>query len=311
MTHNTIIIWWGPAGLTAAIYTSRAMLEPLVFEWFMAWGTPAGWQLMFTTNVENFPWFDEPVASYQLMNWMRKQAIRYGANIETKTVDKIDLSCSPFKVFVGKEVLETKTIIIATWATAKKLHIKWEDIYWQKWMSACAVCDGWLPMFRDKVMWVVGWWDTACEEAHYLTKFASKVYMFVRKDFLRASKAMQNKVLENDKIEILRNTEVIEAKWDWKLLQEVVIVNNKTDQTSSMQMSWLFYAIGHRPNTEFLQWQLDLTEDGYILTKPWTTQTSVEWVFACGDVQDKIYRQAITSAWTWCMSALETERFLG
>lgn len=306
--ENLVIIWSGPAWHTAAIYAARANMKPLMFEGFMAWWVAAWGQLTTTTVVENFPWFPDWIDGTQLMMNMRQQSLSVWTRIETKTVDKVDLSQRPFKVFVWNEVIETKSIIIATWATAKRLWMKWEDLFRQKWISACAICDGWLPMFRNQPIVVVWGWDVAIEEAMHLSHFASKVYVVVRRDVLRASKAMQDKAMSNDKIEFVRNSEVQEAFGNQFL--EWVVIKNKDWVESKIECKWLFYAIGHTPNTEFLWWQIEVDETWYIKTVPWTAKTSVEWVFAAWDVQDKRYRQAITSAWTWCMAALEAEAFV-
>lgn len=306
--ENLIIIWSGPAWHTAAIYAARANLKPLMFEGFMAGWVAAWWQLTTTTVVENFPWFPDGIDGTMLMMNMRQQSLNAWTRIETKTVDKVDLSQNPFKVFVWNDVIETKSIIIATWATAKRLWMKWEDLFRQKWISACAVCDGGLPMFRNQPIVVVWWWDVALEEAMHLSHFGSKVYVIVRRDVLRASKAMQDKAMANQKLEFVRNSEVQEAFGNQFL--EWVKIKNKDWSESTLGCKWMFYAIGHTPNTEFLWWQIELDETWYIQTTPWTAKTSVEWVFAAWDVQDKKYRQAITSAWTWCMAALECEAFI-
>ncbi len=307
--EKIIIIWSWPAWHTAAIYAARANLNPLMFEWFMAWWVAAWWQLTTTTTIENFPWFPDWIDGTQLMMDMRQQSINSWTRIMTETVDSIDLTSHPFKVSIWNSIYETQSIIIATWATAKRLWIPWEDIYRQKGISACAICDGWLPMFRNKNIVVIWWGDVAVEEALHLSHFASKVTLLVRRDTLRASQAMQKKLLDNPKIEILRNTEALEAIWD-QFLTWLKIKNNKTDQENLLDCSGLFYAIWHTPNTSFLNWQITLDENGYIITSAWTTQTNVEWIFAAGDVQDKKYRQAITSAWTGCMAALEVEKYL-
>lgn len=308
--ENTIIIGSGPAWHTAAIYAGRALLKPLMFEWLMAWWIPAGGQLTTTTDIENFPGFPEDISGGELMRRMRAQSLKSGTRIETKTVDNVDLSVYPFKVFVWSEEIETKSIIIATWAIAKKLDIPGHYDYWNRWISGCAICDGALPMFRDKDLAVVWGGDVAMEEAMHLTKYASKVLVFVRRDVLRASKAMQEEALNNPKIEFVWNTEVIEAKWDWQWLSSINTKNNITNEEKEYFVAGLFYAIGHIPNTDFLKGQLELDEDGYIITKPGTVETSIRWVFAAWDVQDKKYRQAITSAGTWCMAALEVEKYI-
>jgi thioredoxin reductase (NADPH) len=307
--EKLIIIWSWPAWHTAAIYAARANLNPLMFEWFMAWWVAAGWQLTTTTTIENFPWFPDGIDGTQLMMNMRQQSINSWTKILTETVDSIDFSSRPFKINIWTSVYETESIILSTWATAKRLGIPWEETYRQKWISACAICDGWLPMFRNKNIVVIWGWDVAVEEALHLTHFASKVYLIVRRDVLRASQAMQKKLNDNPKIEILRNTECIQVIWE-QFLTWLKIKNNKTDQETLLDCSGLFYAIWHTPNTSFLDWQLNLDENGYIITIAWTTQTNIPWVFAAWDVQDKKYRQAITSAWTGCMAALEVEKYL-
>lgn len=306
--ENIIIIGSGPAGHTAAIYAGRANLEPLMFEGFYAAGIAAGGQLTTTTEVENFPWFIS-VGWIELMEKMRSQSLHCGARIETRTVDKVDLSVWPYKVFVDNDVFETKTIVISTGATAKRMGVPGEETFRQKGVSACAVCDGALPIFRGQEVVVVGGGDVACEEAMHMTKFASRVTMLVRRDVMRASKAMQDRVIANEKITILWNTELLEAHGE-TTLQQVKIVNNVTKEESMIPAKWLFYAIGHTPNTAFLQNQIELDDMWYIKTQPWTTKTSKEGVFAAGDVQDHIYRQAVTSAGTWCMAALEAEKWL-
>ena len=307
--ENVIIIWSGPAGHTAAIYTARANLKPLMFEGFMAGGVAAGGQLTTTTVIENFPGRPEWIDGTELMMKMRQQAINAGTRIETQTVDKVDLTQKPFKVYVGNQTLETQSIIIATGATAKRMGIPGETTFWQKGISACAVCDGALPMFRDKTLVVIGGGDTALEEATHLTHFASKVVILVRRDVFRASVAMQEKAKANPKIEIMWNTEALEAVGD-KFLTGVKVVNNITKQERLIECAGLFYAIGHTPNTAFLQNQLTVDDVGYIITNPGTTETNVEGVFAAGDVQDKKYRQAITAAWSGCAAAIETQHYL-
>lgn len=310
MTHKkVIIVGSGPAGHTAAIYAGKALLEPLMFEGFMAGGIAAGGQLTTTTVIENFPGFPTGIDGSELMMHMRQQSLNSGAQIQTLTVDSVDLSSKPFKVNVGNETYTTDTLIIATGATAKRMGIKGEAEFWQKGISACAICDGGLPIFRNKKIVVIWGGDAAMEEAIHLTHFASEVVVLVRRDALRASKAMQERALNNPKITFMRNTEAEEAHGD-KLLTGVSVINNKTGEKSLIECSGLFYAIGHQPNTSFLNGQLELDEAGYILTKPGTTQTSIAWVFAAGDVQDKKYRQAITSAGSGCMAALEAEKYL-
>lgn len=310
MTHKkVIIIGSGPAGHTAAIYAGKALLQPLMFEGFMAGGIAAGGQLTTTTVIENFPGFPEGIDGSQLMMQMRQQSLNSGAEIQTLTVDSVDLSSKPFKVNVGNDTYTADSLIIATGATAKRMGLKGEAEFWQKGISACAICDGGLPIFRNKKIVVIGGGDAAMEEAIHLTHFASEVVVLVRKDTLRASKAMQERALNNPKITFMRNTEAEEALGD-KFLTGVSIFNNKTREKSLIECSGLFYAIGHQPNTAFLNGQLELDETGYIKTQPGTAQTSVAGVFAAGDVQDKKYRQAITSAGSGCMAALEAEKYL-
>ena len=307
--RSVIIIGSGPAAHTAGIYTGRANLKPLMFEGLMAGGVAAGGQLTTTTEVENYPGFPNGVGGMQLMDSMRSQSRVCGTEIRTETVDKINFGQDAFQVFVGEKMFEARTLIIATGATAKRLGIKGELRLWQRGISACAVCDGALPIFRNKELVVVGGGDTACEEAHFLTKFGSKVIMLVRRDKMRASKIMQDRVLNNSKIEIVWNSELVEVLGE-KKLEQVKVLNNRTKKESLLDVSGLFYAIGHTPNTDFLDSQVELDEAGYIVTKSTCTQTSVNGVFAAGDVQDRIYRQAITAAGTGCMAALEVENYL-
>jgi len=307
--ENVIIIGSGPAGHTAAIYAARASLDPLMFEGMMAGGVAAGGQLTTTTEVENFPGFPEGINGQELMSKMREQSVKHGTQIKTETVSKVDISNSPFKVFVDSKMFETKSIIISTGATAKRLGLPGEDKLWQRGISACAVCDGALPIFRNKVLLVVGGGDTACEEAMHLAKYGSAVKLIHRRDELRASKAMQKRILENQKVEVVWDTVPLEALGD-TFLTGVKVKNVKTDKESVIEAAGLFYAVGHKPNTDFLDGQVELDEVGYIKTKPGTTQTSVPGVFACGDVQDKAFRQAVTAAGSGCMAAIEVERYL-
>ena len=308
-TKKVVIIGSGPAGHTAAIYAARAKLEPIMFEGEYAGGVAAGGQLTTTTDVENFPGFPNGVMGPELMYAMREQSINCGARIYTKTIDSVDFSQRPFKITGGFGDVYAHTVIIATGATAKRLFLKGEDEYWQKGISACAVCDGALPIFRDKPLVVIGGGDSAVEEATYLTKFASKVTMLVRKDHLRASKVMQERAFNNEKIDIKWNTEAEEIMGE-QLMTQIKIKNNQTLETSVLDANGLFYAIGHEPNTTFLDGQLTVDETGYVITKGSSMLTSVPGVFACGDVQDKIYRQAISAAGTGCMAALDSERYL-
>ena len=307
--EKLIIIGSGPAAHTAAIYAARAKLEPLLYEGLMAGGVAAGGQLTTTTEVENYPGFPEGVQGQELMEKMRSQAVKCGTRIKTETVNKVDFKKSPFKVFSDSGSSEAKAIIIATGATAKRLHLPGEDRLWQRGISACAVCDGALPIFRNKDLVVVGGGDSAVEESTFLTKFGSKVYLLVRRDALRASKVMQERLFANKKIEVVWNTLPVEVVGD-KALTGVKIKDVKTNKERTLPANGLFYAIGHLPNTAFLENQVALDEAGYIKTQPGTTLTSVKGVFACGDVQDKIYRQAVTAAGSGCMAALDCEKYL-
>ncbi|MCH2206941.1 MAG: thioredoxin-disulfide reductase [Lentisphaerales bacterium] len=307
--RKVIIIGSGPAGHTAAIYAGRATMAPLMFEGMMAGGVAAGGQLTTTTEIENFPGFPEGIGGWELMDRMRQQSINCGAEVITETVDAIDLSKRPFTVTVDGTEHQAESIIIATGATAKRLGLPGEETFWNKGMSACAVCDGALPIFRDKPLVVIGGGDSACEEATFLTKFASKVHMLVRRDEFRASKVMGQRAMDNDKIEIHWNSAATEAKGD-EFLSHVEIENLKTGEKKTLEANGLFYAIGHKPNTDFLTGQLELDESGYIITKDGTPETSIPGVFACGDVQDKKWRQAITAAGSGCMAALAAEHFL-
>lgn len=309
-----VIIGSGPAGHTAAIYLARAELKPILFEGFLANGIAAGGQLTTTTDVENFPGFPEGIGGTAMMDKFRAQSERFGTTIHTETISKVDLSQRPFKFWrEGKESEAPEladTIIMATGASAKRMHIPGEDTYWQSGISACAVCDGAVPIFRKKPLAVVGGGDSAAEEATYLTKYGSKVYVLVRRDELRASKIMAKRLLNHPKIEVLFNTVPVEAKGDGDLLNALRIKSTKTGEESDLQVNGLFYAIGHVPATSLVKDQVDCDEDGYIVTKPGTTETSVKGFFAAGDVQDKKYRQAVTSAGSGCIAALESERLL-
>jgi thioredoxin reductase (NADPH) len=309
--ENVVIIGSGPAGHTAAIYAGRARLEPLMFEGFMAGGVAAGGQLTTTTEIENFPGFPSEMTGPELMFRMREQSEKCGARIRTETVASVDLSASPFKVVVegSEEVIETKTIIIATGATARKLEVPGSERLWQKGISACAVCDGALPMFRDKNLVVIGGGDSALEEASYLTKYAAKVYLVHRRDEFRASKAMQERVFANKKIEVVWDSALKEVQGE-KFVEKVVLNNLKTGADTSIDAGGLFFAIGHTPNTAFLGDQLEKDAAGYLLVTPGTTKTTIPGVFAAGDVTDPHYRQAIVAAGSGCMAALDAEHFI-
>ncbi|AOW29696.1 thioredoxin reductase [Candida albicans P57072] len=312
--HKVTIIGSGPAAHTAAIYLARAEIKPTLYEGMLANGIAAGGQLTTTTDIENFPGFPNGIGGSELMEKMKEQSQRFGTEIITETISKVDFSKRPFKLWTewneDAEPITTDAVIIATGASAKRMHLPGEDTYWQQGISACAVCDGAVPIFRNNPLAVIGGGDSACEEAIFLTKYASKVFLLVRRDVLRASTIMQKRVTNNEKIEVLWNTEALEAKGDGKLLKSLRIVNNKTKEEKDLQVNGLFYAIGHIPATKIFADQLKTDEAGYIQTTPGTASTSIEGVFAAGDVQDKIYRQAITSAGSGCMAALECEKFI-
>lgn len=307
--EKLVIVGSGPAGHTAAIYSARANLSPLMFEGFMAGGVAAGGQLTTTNDVENYPGFPEGINGPEMMDLFRRQSLRFGTRILTETVEKVDLSRRPFRVMTSSGETLTETVIVATGATARRLGIPGEELFWQQGISACAVCDGALPIFRNKVLMVIGGGDTAVEEATHLTKFGTEVIVVHRRDTLRASKIMQQRLLSHPKIRMRWDSVAEEALGD-DALKSVRIRNVKSNETDVVEAEGLFYAIGHVPNTGFLDGQLELDDAGYVVTTPGTTRTSVEGVFAAGDVQDKVWRQAVTAAGTGCMAALEAERFL-
>ena len=306
--ENLVIIGSGPAGYTAAIYAGRANLKPVVFEGYQLGGIPGG-QLMTTTEVENFPGFPEGITGPELMDRIKAQAQRWGAELFTEDVISVDLSQRPFTVKSEERELKTHAIVIATGATAKRLHLPHEEQFWNAGISACAICDGASPIFKGVELAVIGGGDTATEEAVYLTKYATHVHLLVRRHELRASKTMQQRVLTHPKITVHWNTEVIDVYGNDKL-GGLKIKNNQTGEQQDLPVQGLFYAIGHTPNTQIFQGQLDLDEVGYIVTKQGTPETSVEGVYAVGDVQDHEFRQAITAAGSGCMGAMLAERWL-
>ena len=304
MHRKVIIIGSGPAGLTAAVYAARANLEPLVFE-----GSQPGGQLTITTDVENFPGFPDGIMGPELIEHMRKQAVRFGATCEYKTVDSVDLLSSPFTIRVKDEKYTAETVIISTGASARLLGLDSEKELMGYGVSACATCDGFF--FKEKEVLVVGGGDSAAEEAIFLTKFASKVSIIHRRDELRASKIMQDRVFKNKNIEIMWNSSVEDISGTRDSgVTGATIKDTVSGDTKKISCDGVFMAIGHIPNTSVFKAQLDLDDKGYIITKPDSTYTNIPGVFACGDVQDQTYRQAITAAGTGCMSAIDAERWL-
>lgn len=303
--HKVIIIGSGPAGLTAAIYAARANLKPLVFE-----GVQPGGQLTITTDVENYPGFPEGILGPELMDKFRKQAQEFGAETLFENVDKVDFSSKPFKLHVGEKEYEAESVIISTGASAKLLGLESESKLMGFGVSACATCDGFF--FKEKDILVVGGGDSAMEEATYLTKFASSVTIVHRRDEFRASKIMQDRALNNPKISVMWNSEIVEMYGDPKDkgLESVDIRNLESGEVVRHNTDGVFMAIGHKPNSDIFKDQLSLNESGYIITEADSTVTSIKGVFAAGDIQDFTYKQAITAAGSGCMAAIEAERFL-
>jgi thioredoxin reductase (NADPH) len=307
--RDVIIIGSGPAGLTAAVYTARANLAPLLIE-----GEPSstsdqpGGQLMLTTEVENFPGFPQGIMGPELMMGMREQALRFGTEIITEKVTRVDLSERPFKVWVRDTLYRANSVIVSTGAQSLMLGLEAEERLIGHGLSTCATCDGFF--FRGQEIAVVGGGDSAVEEATFLTKFADKVTLIHRRDELRASKIMQDRAMANPKIEFLWNNQVTEIMGD-EVVTGIGLTNTVTGEHTTLAVTGLFVAIGHRPNTDLFVGQLDMEPDsGYLITKPDSSYTNVEGVFACGDVQDHTYRQAITAAGSGCMAAIDAERWL-
>jgi thioredoxin reductase (NADPH) len=304
--HNVIIIGSGPAGYTAALYAGRANLEPLVFA-----GLQPGGQLMITTDVENYPGFPEGIMGPEMMALFRAQCERFGTTVLDKHVTKVDLGSRPFKVWVEDEEYLGNTVIVATGASAKWLGLESEVTFGGYGVSACATCDGFF--FREREVAVVGGGDTAMEEANYLTRHASKVYVVHRRDQFRASKIMQDRVLANPKIEVLWNTAIDEILGEVEPIKKVTgirLADTLNGGKREMPIGGVFIAIGHKPNSDlFVDW-LDLDEFGYIKVEPRGTRTKIPGVFVAGDVADNVYRQAVTAAGTGCMAAIDAERFL-
>jgi len=300
--HDVVIIGSGPAGLTAAVYAARANLHPIVIE-----GVGAGGQLMLTTDVENFPGFPDGIMGPELMLKFREQAQRFGTEFLTADVDRVDFSERPFGIWVGETELRAQSVIISTGAKARMLGLPAEERLLGHGVSTCATCDGFF--FRQKPLAIVGGGDTAIEEALFLTKFATSVTVIHRRDELRASQIMQDRAFANDKIDFRWNAVVDDVVGDAKV-ESLVLRDTQTGETSDFAVDGLFVAIGHDPNTALFVGQLEMTEDGYLITEPDSTRTSVEGVFAAGDVQDHVFRQAITAAGRGCMAAIEAERCL-
>jgi thioredoxin reductase (NADPH) len=309
--NKVTIIGSGPAGYTAAIYAARANLEPVVFAGGPTLEDPQrvpGGQLMITTEVENYPGFPEGITGPELMEHFQKQAERFGTRIHMENVVKVDLSSRPFLVQGESVSYRTETLIISTGASAKWLNVKGEDMYKNRGVSACATCDG--AFYKKQDVLVVGGGDTAMEEATYLAKIVNRVTLLHRRDSLRASKIMQERVLNNPKISVMWNTVVDEVVGNEKGMTGAVVRNVKTNDTQLLAATGLFVAIGHVPNTQLFQGVLETHQSGYLKTEPGSTRTNIEGVYACGDVQDSYYRQAITAAGTGCMAAIEAERWL-
>jgi thioredoxin reductase (NADPH) len=306
--HNVIIIGSGPAGLTAALYSARANLKPIVFE-----GLQPGGQLTITTDVENYPGFEHGILGPELMDIMRRQAQRFGAECLFKIVDKVDFSVQPFKVFSDGEEYRGHTVIISTGASAKMLGLPSESEYMGFGLSACATCDGFF--FKDQRIIVIGGGDTAMEEAIYLTHFGREVTIVHRRDEFRASKIMLDRAKNNPKIKFLTDTVLIEVlgtnSGGKKMVTGARLRNVRTGEEFTHECEGIFLGIGHKPNTDIFKGHLEMDANGYLITKKSTTETNIPGVFACGDVQDSSYRQAVTAAGTGCMAAIDAERFLG
>ncbi|HUP70443.1 MAG TPA: thioredoxin-disulfide reductase [Acidimicrobiales bacterium] len=306
--RDIVVVGSGPAGLTAAIYTARASLRPLVIEGEASSSSDQpGGQLMLTTEVENYPGFVDGIMGPELMGNFRAQAARFGADFLTAKATRVDLTSRPFGVWVGEEEYRARAVIVSTGARALMLDLPNEQRLLGHGVSTCATCDGFF--FRDQPIAVVGGGDSALEEAIFLTKFASKVTLIHRRKELRASKIMQERAFKNDKIEFLWDSTVVDVVGE-SSVKALRVLNVVTEEESELPMSGLFVAIGHVPNTDLFKGQLDMADNGYLITQPGSTRTNVEGVFASGDVQDHVYRQAVTAAGSGCMAAIDAERWL-
>ncbi|RCL51302.1 MAG: thioredoxin-disulfide reductase [Synechococcus sp. MED-G71] len=306
--ENLVVIGSGPAGYTAALYAARANLNPLLITGFQDGGIPGG-QLMTTTHVENFPGFPDGILGPELMDRMKSQAVRWGTRLVEADVDSLDLSSRPFQLQADGRTITAQSVILATGASANRLQVDGEDTFWSHGISACAICDGATPQFRNEQLAVVGGGDSACEEAVYLTKYGSKVHLIVRKDRLRASRAMADRVQANPQIEVHWNRQVKRfGGSDW--LASIELVDGDGRPAETLPVRGLFYAIGHTPNTGLVKGQLPLDEKGYLITEPGQPATAIEGVFSAGDVADQQWRQAITAAASGCQAALAAERWL-
>jgi len=306
--ENLVIVGSGPAGYTAAIYAARANLSPLVITGFQDGGIPGG-QLMTTTHVENFPGFPDGILGPELMDRVKAQAVRWGTRLIEADAEAIDLSQRPFRIQADGQTIQAHAVILATGASANRLGLPSEQRFWNAGISACAICDGATPQFRDVELAVVGGGDSACEEAVYLTKYASRVHLIVRSDKLRASKAMADRVLANPKVQVHWNRQVADCSGgEW--LEAIQLKDPATGQSEELPVRGMFYAIGHTPNTRLVREQLSTDGKGYLITQPGRPETSLEGVYAAGDVADAEWRQGITAAGSGCQAALAAERWL-
>jgi thioredoxin reductase (NADPH) len=304
-----VIVGSGPAGYTAAIYAARANLSPTLYEGF--YSGPSGGQLMTTTEVENYPGFPDGVMGPEMMAAFRNQAARFGTTLLSEDVESVDLSEHPYKIYAKKSEIACDALIIATGASANRLDIPGanDGEFWQRGVTACAICDGAMPIFRNKDLFVIGGGDSACEEALFLTRFGSKIYIVHRRDELRASKIMQQRVMKHPKIEILWNSVITEVGGD-DVVRYVILKDVKSEKLIRREAGGVFFAVGHTPSTAFLNGQIDIDAKGYIKVAPNSTRTNKPLVYACGDVQDPYFRQAVTAAGSGCMAAIEAERDL-